>query len=252
MDINRIGLIGYGKIGRALAAHARELGLEVAFAQDPVAQADDVKVVAGPDTELYEGVDLVIECATRGALAESLGLVLERTNLLCFSLTAFSNDALLAQAKEASQASGHSVFVPHGAILGLDGIRDGRQAIEEVSITTTKSPKSLGLDPADFSESAVVYEGSTRGACAAFPRNVNVHAAIALAGIGFDKTHSKVVADPSVSTNTHRIVVKGNGLAWDMSISSFAAGGVTGAYTPLSACGSLDRIVRMGKGFSFV
>ena len=89
--------------------------------------------------------------------------------------------------------------------------------------TTTKSPKSLGLDPAKFHEPVVVFSGTTREACAAFPRNVNVHAAVALAGIGFDRTRSRIVADPSVSTNAHVISVTGEGIEFELRISAFTA-----------------------------
>ncbi len=96
-----------------------------------------------------------------------------------------------------------------------------------------------------------LYEGSTREATKLYPRNVNVHAALALAGIGFDKTHSKIVADPSVNTNTHEIHIVGKGIDFTIRVSSFSEGGVSGKYVPLSACGSLDRVLG-GAGFQFV
>ena len=114
---------------------------------------------------------------------------------------------------------------------------------------TTKSPKSLGRTD---EERTVVYDGPTRGACKAYPRNVNVHASIALAGIGFDQTCSKIISDPAVSTNAHEIHLEGDGMDIRMNIESFAAGAVTGAYTPHSACGSLDRICEEGSGRVFV
>lgn len=249
----KIGFIGYGKIGRAVAAHARERGCEVVFALDPVAEADDVRIVRAGTPELFASVDLVVECATASALVEQLEHVISSTNLLPFSLTAFSDDAVLDLAKQTAHKTGHTVYVPHGAILGLDGIWDARSILTEVSVVTTKSPASLGLaGEAAPAEAQVVFDGCTRDACAAFPRNVNVHAAVALAGIGFSRTHSTIVADPSVSTNTHVISVKGEGIDFTLTVSSFTTGGVTGVYTPLSACGSLDRVLNQGGGLSFV
>ena len=84
-----------------------------------------------------------------------------------------------------------------------------------------------------------------------FPRNVNVHAAVALAGIGFDRTRSKITADPTVDTNTHVIHLVGDGIDFEIRVSSFSEGGVSGKYVPLSACGSLDRVLG-GSGFCFV
>jgi aspartate dehydrogenase len=136
--------------------------------------------------------------------------------------------------------NGTRLYIPHGAILGLDGIYDGRSVIEEVTITTTKNPKNLGLkEPA----SGVLYDGPTRGACDAFPRNVNVHAAVAVVGLGFDRTRSVVVADPNTTQMTHEIHVKGPGLEWNIRISSKPVGAVTGSYTPESAAMTVRRIL---------
>ena len=90
---------------------------------------------------------------------------------------------------------GRKIYIPHGAVLGYDGIFDGREVLEEVCITTTKKPANLG---SSVTEKTVLFEGSTREACKKFPRNVNVHAGIAIAGLGFDKTRSRIVADPDV------------------------------------------------------
>lgn len=106
-----------------------------------------------------------------------------------------------------------------------------------MTVETVKSPTSLGRQD---NRRSVVYEGPTREACVHFPRNVNVHAAVALAGIGFDRTISRIISDPEVSTNAHRISLSGDGISITLDISSYAAGAVTGAYTPYSACGSLE------------
>jgi aspartate dehydrogenase len=81
---------------------------------------------------------------------------------------------------------------------------------------------------------------------------VNVHATIAMAGIGFDKTQSRIISDPSVNTNSHRICVDGEGFHFELFVSSFSTGGVTGKYTPYSACGSLNRILDGNHLFCFV
>lgn len=249
----RVGLIGYGKIGKALEESVLAGGDEVAFILDPfVDDSPNKPIVRTLGDTLPQGVDLVCECANRAALAENFDVVIASADLLCFSLTAFSDDAFLRHAQEKARETGHTVFVPHGAILGLDGIFDGRSIITDVSITTTKSPKSLGLDPAEVTSRQVMFDGSTRDACSAFPRNVNVHAAVALAGIGFDRTRSTIIADPAVSTNAHVIHIAGEGIDFTLNVSSFASGGVSGAYTPLSAVGSLRRVLGSRQGLAFV
>ena len=98
----------------------------------------------------------------------------------------------------------------------------------------------------------MLYEGPTRKACQLFPRNVNVHATVALAGIGFDRTISRIIVDPEVTDNTHIIKVKGDGIQFEMRISSMAGSGVTGKYTPYSAVDSLRKILDKNPGYKFV
>lgn len=243
--MSSIGFLGMGKIGRAVLAEARRLGCEVAYVLDPfLKDAGDLPVVAAP-----AAADLVVESATADALKGCFDEIIKQSDVLVFSLTAFSDAAFYDHVQEMTRLYGHKVYIPHGAILGLDGIRDGREIITSVSIETIKSPASLGLT---LEERTVVFEGSTREACGKFPRNVNVHAAVALAGIGFDKTVSRIIADPAVKTNTHHIHVEGEGISFGLDISSFTTGGVTGVYTPASACGSLRRILAGGEAFAFV
>jgi predicted dinucleotide-utilizing enzyme len=98
----------------------------------------------------------------------------------------------------------------------------------------------------------IVYEGRAKDACELYPRNVNVHAAVALAGLGFEETQSRIISDPAVHTNSHNICVEGEGVSFRLAISTFASGDVTGSYTPISACGSLDRILEGEQSYQFV
>lgn len=174
--------------------------------------------------------------------------VLQNSDFCAFSCTALADPATEEAVRAASERSGRSLFIPHGAVLGLDGIADGRAVIDSVIITTTKSGESLGLDA---HTAGMIVDDSTREVCARFPRNVNVHAAIAIAGIGFDRTQSRIIAVPGLKDNIHRIDVRGKGFAWTIDASSQSLGGVTGAYTPLSAVGSVRRILGR-EGFVLV
>jgi aspartate dehydrogenase len=195
-------------------------------------------------TDLHQiaqcNVDLVIEAAEKDVVEAVAADVLSQRDLLVFSVSSLADDALREQLRGICQAQGTRLFIPHGAILGLDGIADGRDIIETVSITTTKNPRNLGLtQPAE----GVLYDGLTRGACKQFPRNVNVHASLAVVGLGFDQTHSVVVADPESSRMIHEIRVTGPGLNWDIKIVSQSIGDVTGSYTPVSAANTVRRIL---------
>lgn len=247
----RVGLLGYGKIGRALAQEVqRNPGAELAVIQDPLYQGEaPAPVRPRLLPEDLEQLDLVVEAATADVLKAGIDDILTHCDLMLFSVTAFSDPAFQQKVENLCREGGRRVYLPHGAILGLDGLFDGRSLLTSVQVVTTKNPASLGRTD---TRRTVLYEGPTRDACRLFPRNVNVHAAVALAGLGFEKTRSCIVADPAVHTNTHRITVEGEGIHFEIMVTSAASGGVTGAYTPVSAQGSLRRVLGGAPGFCFV
>ncbi len=243
--MKKIALVGCGMIGSYIAKSAAENKFaDAAFVYDTDPEKakalqgarvlDDAAAVAD------SGADLVIEAATDKAVHAIAPQVLKKTDLLVFSITSLADDDFRESLQEICRNHKTRLYIPHGAILGLDGIFDGRSVLERVTVKTTKNPNNLGLkEPA----SGILYDGPTRGACEVFPRNVNVHAAVAVAGIGFDRTHSMVVADPETNQMTHEIRVKGQGLEWVISITSRAVGAVTGSYTPESAAMTVRRIL---------
>lgn len=250
--MKNVGFLGCGKIGRTMMNDIIEGGVhKVLFVQDPFYADENAsyEITKKAGYELLEKTDLVIEASMASVLKENFDDIIKHCDLMVFSVTAFSDDEFYQHALAMAREYKKTIYLPHGAILGVDGIADGRAIINKVTIVTTKSPKSLGLD-SDKLE--VVYEGSTRGACKAFPRNVNVHATCALAGIGFDKTYSKIVADPSVSTNAHVIHVEGEGIDFEIRVSSASKGAVTGKYTPYSAVASMHKVLGDHTEFKFV
>lgn len=242
--MKKVGFLGFGKIGQTIYREIYQNKLaETVFVQSNgtlQTEIGEATYINTYDLKLYENTDLIIECATASALVDNMDNILKHCDVLIFSLTAFGDVAFEQKAKKLAEKYHHNIYIPHGAILGLDGIADGAQIWNEVCIETTKNPDSLNCDA---KEKTVLYDGSTRGACEKYPRNVNVHAAVALTGIGFDKTHSKIIADPSVHSNSHVITLKGTGVSMELHVSSFSESGVTGKYTPLSACGSVKRIL---------
>lgn len=243
--MKKIGLIGYGKIGRKLVSEIKEKNLgEIVFIQDTYVTEDsnypELSFVTEGSDMVYERADLIIECAVAGVLYENIENILKSCDLMLFSVTSFAKDSFREKTLRLAKTYQRKIYIPHGAILGLDGILDGKTLWEEVSIQTIKNPKSLGRED---TVRTVVYDGNTKGACLAYPRNVNVHAAVALAGIGFEKTSSLIISDPVMETNRHIISLKGNGTEISIQISSYADSGVTGLYTPVSACGSLFRVL---------
>lgn len=242
--MKKVGFLGFGKIGQTIYREiSQEKLAETVFVQSQgtlQTQIGEASHINAYNSELYKNTDLIIECATASALMDNIDNILKHCDVLVFSLTAFGDVSFEQKAKQLAETYHHHIYIPHGAILGLDGIADGAQIWNEVSIVTTKNPNSLSCD---VKEKTVLYDGTTRGACEKYPRNVNVHAAVALTGIGFDKTYSKIIADPSVHNNSHIITLKGTGVSMELYVNSFSEGGVTGKYTPLSACGSVKRIL---------
>ena len=186
------------------------------------------------------GVDLVVEVATSQAVVEFAPEILRYSDLAVFSSTAFADPAFEQLVSVTCREYSRKVYVPHGAILGVDGLFDGRDVLEDVVITTTKRPENLGRTD---SSKTVLYDGPTRDACKAFPRNVNVHACIALGGLGFDRTRSRIVSDPDSPGNSHLIEIKAKGCWFKIEVLSDPISGVTGAYTPVSACASIRRLL---------
>ncbi len=243
----KFGLIGFGTIGSNIFRRTgEERVMEVGFIFEPdqkkTESLDPSLLLTSFDDFEKRPVNLVVEAAVPQAVRELGPRILKNSDLLIFSLTSLADDDLLQEMEATAKTSGTRIYVPHGAILGLDGIHDGRTMIERVQITTTQSPKSLGLQDKGITQPVVVYEGSTRGACGRFPRNVNVHACLALTGLGFDKMHSKIIADPDAKSIAHAIEVTGKGLSWKIKVESIPTGGITGAYTPESAYQTVRRI----------
>lgn len=213
MNRKRVGILGCGAIGAMLArAVVANPALELAFVFSRTADrlrdvSEDLRVTSEAEI-VARDAELVVEAA-HSDLVRAVGTkIVQKADLMLFSVTALADDGFRGELQRAAMNSGRRVFLPHGAIVGIDGLVDAGPTLRSVTVTTTKSPASLGLPPQDYK---VVYDGPTRGVCEKFPRNVNVHAMIALAGLGFDRTVSRIVADPKVNTNSHLIEVGGTG-----------------------------------------
>jgi aspartate dehydrogenase len=253
MKMKKIGLIGFGTICKYLYEKLSEDDVEFVFVFSRTQPVDpriagiytnSAEVVA---RKCEQGVDLVIEAAVFQTVVDLAPVILRHTDMVIFSITALADPVFQKQAEELCKTFGHNLYIPHGAIVGLDGLVDGRAVLKEVTITTTKRPANWGRSD---TERTVLYEGPTREICRMYPRNVNVHAATALAGLGFDKTRSRTISDPEALGNTHVIEAKAEGCRFKTEVLSEPISGVTGAYTPVSAYSSIHRIL-FAKGIVF-
>lgn len=253
----QIALIGFGTIGQYLfqkLSTRDDVKLTCVYEanQETLKKVPDNLAVSSPEEFgklLAAGkIDLVVETATQQAVKDLAPMILEYADMVVFSTTAFADEQFETKALELCNKFSKTIYIPHGAILGLDGIRDGREKLESVMITTTKKPINLGRTD---TKRTVLFEGPTRAACTLYPRNVNVHASIALAGLGFDKTQSRIVADPASEGNAHIIEIVAEGVKFKIEVCSIPLGLVTGAYTPVSAYNSVSKLLAK-NGFSII
>jgi aspartate dehydrogenase len=161
--------------------------------------------------------DLVIEAATQEALETIAPCALRRGK----DLMVLSVGALLEHGEwmDLARRSGSRIYVPSGAIVGLDGVKGAAQGqLTGITMTTRKPPQGLvgapyvvahGIDLEGLTEETTIFEGSAREACRGFPANVNISAALSLAGIGPDRTRIRIIAVPGGTHNVHDIEVRG-------------------------------------------
>ncbi len=227
----RIGILGGGVIARMILEHlARgELGdIEVCAIAgrgagsrgEPLARAHGVPFVTGLDALLACRPAAVIEAASHDAVREFAAPLLARgVSMIVLSGGALCDDALRAQLERLAAANRAMLYVPSGGIGGLDALKAVCAAgADAVEIAVTKPPAAwkgipyverLGVDLDRLGAATTLFDGSAREGVPHFPANVNIAAVLAMAGIGFDRTRLKVVADPALKFNTHYIDIRG-------------------------------------------
>jgi aspartate dehydrogenase len=164
--------------------------------------------------------DGVVEAAGQGAVAQhGVAVLASGTRLLVLSVGALADAALQAALHQAARQHGTQLVLPVGAIAGLDGLMALRQAgLQQVRYTSTKPPRAWLGTPAEHGwdllalrERTVVFAGTARQAALGFPKNANLAASVALAGLGFEATMVQLVADPAATGNTGQIDAEGAG-----------------------------------------
>jgi aspartate dehydrogenase len=257
-----IGIVGYGQIGSYVyeqVASRPELGLEVVFVHDidgeRTAHLPQELVLDQVEDFASRSPDMVCELAHPDVSREYGAMFLEKTDYFLLSVTALADAELEATLRGAALDSGTRLYIPHGGVMGLDSIAEGRDNWEEVRFVMTKNPRNLdfrwsGMDASSVTGVTTLYEGPTRGICPKFPRNVNTHATVAVAGIGFDRTHSTLIADPSLNAAILEIYARGGGVDLELKRTGIITG-VTGVATLRSVMGSLATLGNRGPGTYF-
>lgn len=260
MPTVRVAIAGLGAIGRVLARALRDgiAGVELAC----VSARDTGKARAFLDAEgiacpvvalgeIPDHADLAVECAPAAVLEDICRPMLEAGR----QVMVLSCGALLPRPDliELAKARGGRILVPTGGLLGLDAVAAAAEGrISSVRMTTRKPPSGLagaphlvanGISVEGLDAPKLVFSGSAREAAAGFPANVNVAAALSLAGIGPDRTMIDIWADPSVTRNCHAIEVEADSARFTLTIENVPSENPrTGRIVALSVIAALRKL----------
>jgi aspartate dehydrogenase len=260
MSDTRVAIAGLGAIGRVLARKLADgipgLALACAAVRDRAkAQAWlDGEHIVCPLVEAEEfpsHADLAVECAPAAAFERICRPMLEAGK----RVMVLSAGALLPRPEliELAKARGGQIIVPTGALLGLDAVTAAAEGqITSVRMITRKPPNGLAGAPyleanqisvMGLNEPKRVFAGTARDGAAGFPANVNVAAALSLAGIGPDRTMMEIWADPTIDRNCHRIEVESDSARLSFAIENVPSENPkTGRITALSVLAALRKL----------
>lgn len=253
-----VALIGFGAIGSSIQDYLRDDNrIRIRQIVVPYAHVTSVQAQVGESVEVVSEVqrlsslpDVALECAGHGALAgHVVALLAMGVDCIVASVGALADPALRAELRRAAERGSSRITLLHGAIGGIDAIAAARYGgLASVTYVGRKPPNRWLGTPAervcnlhDLRVPTVVYEGPADEATLLFPKNANVAATVALAGVGFKDTKVCLIADPSVDSNVHQIVARGafGEMTVEMSGKSLPGNPKTSALTVLSAIGAL-------------
>lgn len=214
-------LIGYGAIAREVMrriAPDEPSRIRWLLVRGSRPTGNDGPEVIGSLDELRGKPDLVVEAAGHAAVVQHGAAILKRgIDLAVISIGALADQKLYDALADAARTGKSKLLLPAGAIGGADALAAARTGgLDRVVYTSRKPPRAWKGTPGEkvtdldaLKAPATLYEGNAREAATLYPQNANVAATIALAGIGFEKTEVKLVADPAANGNIHHIEAAG-------------------------------------------
>lgn len=222
----RIAVIGYGAMAHYLLPQLAHMLPHAQFAvvvrTAPNAAApvppEGVQLLTSAAALLAWQPNLAIECAGHAAVRDyAPSLLRAGCEVIVVSVGVLGDAALRAELQACAQAGGCRLRTVAGAIGGLDALAAARSAGLDVvrytgrkpPLAWTGTPAAAQFDLPSLSTPTVIFEGNAAEAAQRYPKNANVTAAVALAGVGFEATQVTLVADPSVTQNCHELEVRG-------------------------------------------
>lgn len=229
----KVGLIGYGTIGKEIASHISEgragnvsVGA-ILTRSEYHAALPSILMTNNSDTFFNQEFDMIIEAAGHDALKAYGTKVLSLgTDLLLLSTGALADTELYEKMSQTAKANACKIYIPSGAIAGLDRIASGTLGkIDEIKLVTSKPTKSWYGTIAEeqvnletIHKPHCLFAGSARDAAKLFPESVNAAATLSFAGIGLDNTKVEVFVDPTIQQNVHKIIAVGEFGKMELSI----------------------------------
>lgn len=221
-----VALIGFGAIGRYVFSALKGDGdCHVAGIVVRPARVTETAVDVGPGVQVSDAIDkletrpaMIVEVAGHAGLAEHgvASLAVGHT-LLVVSVGALADPALRQALEDAAAAGGGKAIIAPGAVGGIDALAAARQGgLSRVTYTSRKPPIAWKGTPGEelcdldaLTSEYVLFDGPADAAARTYPKNANVAATIALAGLGFADTAVRVVADPAAPGNVHELRAEG-------------------------------------------
>ncbi|MGY8635361.1 aspartate dehydrogenase [Bradyrhizobium sp. 14AA] len=219
----RLAFIGYGAMARAtmvgLAQRqpALRAGAILARSSQPIPE-QDITICRTIGDLIAWGPDLVAECASQTAVAETVPTLLAAgIDVIIASIGALADHGMRERIQAAAASGGSRFHLVSGGVGGLDSLAAAKLAgLDVVAYVGRKPPLAWRGTPAQdaldleaVAQPTVIFEGTAQDACRLYPKNANVTAAIALAGIGFERTTVRLIADPNTSLNGHEFRARG-------------------------------------------
>ena len=258
----RVAVGGLGAVGLAVASALDRgiggLSLVAVSARDVERAKERIAGLRSPVpvlplAELAPVADIVVECLPSAVFREIA--VPAATLGRIFMPLSIGQLLVHEDIVELARSTGGRIVAPTGALLGLDAVRAAAEGdIRSVRMVTRKPPGGLlgapyldekGIDVASILEPTCIFSGTAREGARGFPANVNVAAALSLAGIGPDRTLLEIWADPGVDRNIHSIAVDSDSARLEMKIENIPSieNPRTGRITALSTIAALRGLV---------
>lgn len=218
-----IGLIGTGAIGNFIIQqlnkeqqipghHVTAVFDERNSSKDKLKKLEEETGIKGYDdldVFLNAPIDLVIECATIDVVEQYAREILRRKDLMVISIGALVHDQLRTDLEKIAQETKHNLYLPSGALGGLDALLAAQMldGLTQVRLTSSKPAAALGAP--HLNQAETIFKGPAQEAIKKFPKNANVAIIVALAGIGMERTEVEIIADPEATQNTHQLEATG-------------------------------------------